>query len=236
MNNSDVIGLAISYTYAISLLLIAEGLGHFFKIPAQMTRKFIHISAGMWSFGVLFLFRNLQFGILPFATFILVNFFLYRYRIVKSMDTEDSSPGTIYFAFSITLLFALLWRPLESTDKVAIAMCGVMAMTWGDAFAALIGKRFGKYKYQVWVSTRTWEGSIVMFLVSTLAIFLVLFLLPGSLFSPFALPYSWHQVLLGALVGGVVTTLAEAVSPHGTDNLTVPLFGSGVLWCLMNFL
>jgi phytol kinase len=236
MNNSDVIGLAISYAYAISLLLIAEGLGRFFQIPAQITRKFIHISAGMWSFGVLFLFHNWQFGIIPFASFILVNFFLYRYRIVKSMDTEDSSPGTIYFAFSITLLFALLWRPLESTDNVAIAMCGVMAMTWGDAFAALIGKRFGKYQYQVWVSTRTYEGSAVMFFVSFLAIFLVLFLIPGSLFSSSTLPYSWHQILLGALVGGAAVTLVEAVSPHGTDNLTVPLVGSTVVWCLINFL
>jgi phytol kinase len=111
MTNSNFIGLAASYIYAISLLILGEGLRRLFDVQPNLTRKMIHIGAGMWVFGVLLLFNNWKIGILPFATFIGLNYLFYRYRIIGAMDSEDSSPGTIYFAISVTLLFGLLWRP-----------------------------------------------------------------------------------------------------------------------------
>ncbi|MBD2440437.1 diacylglycerol/polyprenol kinase family protein [Nostoc sp. FACHB-110] len=233
MTNSDLLGLLASYTYAISLLVLGEGLRRLLGIKPDLTRKFIHISAGMWVFGVLSLFQHWQIGIIPFASFIGVNYLLYRYRVVGAMDTEDSSPGTVYFAISVTLLFALLWRPDGAVDNVPIAVAGVMAMTWGDALAALIGKRFGKHQYQVGSSVRSWEGSVAMFLASGTAMFLVLLLLPGSFLSPLAVSLSGTKALSIALVSASFATLVEAISPHGTDNLSVPLVASGVIWVLM---
>ncbi|MDZ8032386.1 phosphatidate cytidylyltransferase [Nostoc sp. DedSLP04] len=230
---NDFIGLAISYVYAISLLVIGEGLRRLFGVKPDLTRKVIHIGAGMWAFGVLLLFKNWEMGIIPFATFIGLNYLFYRYRIIGAMDTQDSSPGTVYFAISVTLLFGLLWRPDGPVDSVAIAVAGIMAMTWGDALAALIGKRFGQHKYQVGSSVRSWEGSAAMFVASTVVIFLVLLLLPGSLLSPLAKPLSFGWALLTAVITATFATLAEAVSPHGTDNLSVPLTAAGVVWIFM---
>ncbi|OUL24119.1 phosphatidate cytidylyltransferase [Nostoc sp. T09] len=239
MNNnwigySDFIGLAASYVYAIGLLIFGEGLGRLFHVKPNLTRKIIHVGAGMWVFGVLLLFNHWEIGIVPFASFIAVNYLLYRYRVVSAMDTDDSSPGTVYFAISVTLLFGLLWRPSGPIDSVPIAVAGVMAMTWGDALAALIGRRFGKHKYQVGNSVRSWEGSVAMFLSSTTAIFLVLLLLPGSSLSPLAVSYGVDRAILAAVVSGALATLAEGVSPHGTDNLSVPLMTAGVVWVLIN--
>ncbi|MFN6475589.1 phosphatidate cytidylyltransferase [Nostoc sp. DedQUE07] len=230
---NDFIGLAISYVYAISLLVIGEGLRRLFGVKPDLTRKVIHIGAGMWAFGVLLLFKNWEIGIIPFATFIGLNYLFYRYRIIGAMDTQDSSPGTVYFAISVTLLFGLLWRPDGPVDSVAIAVAGIMAMTWGDALAALIGRRFGQHKYQVGSSVRSWEGSAAMFIASTVVIFLVLLLLPGSLLSPLAKPLSFGWALLTAVITATFATLAEAVSPHGTDNLSVPLTAAGVVWIFM---
>ncbi|MDZ8133851.1 MAG: phosphatidate cytidylyltransferase [Nostoc sp. DedQUE04] len=230
---NNFIGLAISYVYAISLLVIGEGLRRLFGVKPDLTRKVIHIGAGMWAFGVLLLFKNWEIGIIPFATFIGLNYLFYRYRIIGAMDTQDSSPGTVYFAISVTLLFGLLWRPDGPVDSVAIAVAGIMAMTWGDALAALIGKRFGQHKYQVGSSVRSWEGSAAMFIASTVVIFLVLLLLPGSLLSPLATPLSFGWALLTAVVTATFATLVEAVSPHGTDNLSVPLTAAGVVWIFM---
>ncbi|MEH2208891.1 MAG: phosphatidate cytidylyltransferase [Nostoc sp.] len=230
---NDFIGLTISYVYAISLLVIGEGLRRLFGVKPDLTRKVIHIGAGMWAFGVLLLFKNWEIGIIPFATFIGLNYLFYRYRIIGAMDTQDSSPGTVYFAISVTLLFGLLWRPDGPVDSVAIAVAGIMAMTWGDALAALIGKRFGQHKYQVGSSIRSWEGSAAMFIASTVVIFLVLLLLPGSSLSPLATPLSLGWVFLTAVVTATFATLAEAVSPHGTDNLSVPLTAAGVVWIFM---
>ncbi|MBH8561462.1 phosphatidate cytidylyltransferase [Nostoc sp. CENA67] len=232
MTNNDFIGLAASYGYAIALLILGEGLRRLFGVKPELTRKVIHIGAGMWVFGVLLLFKHWQIGILPFATFIGLNYLFYRYRFISAMDTEDSSPGTVYFAISVTLLFGLFWRPDGPVDNVPIAVAGVMAMTWGDALAALIGRRFGQHKYQVGNSVRSWEGSAAMLLVSTVMIFLVLLLLPGSLLSPLAQPFTVGRVCLAAIVSATFATLAEAVSPHGTDNLSVPLVAAGVAWII----
>ncbi|AFY32263.1 diacylglycerol/polyprenol kinase family protein [Calothrix sp. PCC 7507] len=233
MTNDDLMGLIASYGYATSLLIVGEGLRRLFDVQPDLTRKIIHVGAGMWIFGVLSLFDTWEIGVLPFATFIGLNYLLYRYRLIGAMDTEDSSPGTIYFAISVTLLFGLLWRPDGPIDRVPIAAAGVMAMTWGDALAALIGRRFGKHKYQVGNSVRTWEGSLTMFMASTTAIFLVLLLLPGSFFSPLAVSHSLERVLLASILSGALATLAEGISPHGTDNLSVPLVAAGVVWLVM---
>lgn len=229
MSIQDLIGLGISYTYATTLLAIAELCHRFLSISTDITRKIIHVGAGMWVLGILWLFDNWQIGIIPFASFIGINYLLYRDRLIKAMDSDESSPGTVYFAISVTLLFMLLWRPGSIHDQVAVAVAGTMTMTWGDAFAALIGKGFGKHQYQVWQSTRSWEGSLTMFVVSVTVIFLVLMLLPGSLLSPLTLPWSVIPALIIALIGGIFATLVEAISPRGTDNLTVPLVTSLVV-------
>jgi phytol kinase len=230
---NNFIGLAISYIYAASLLLIGEGLNRLFHVKPDLTRKVIHIGAGMWVFGVLLLFNRWEIGIIPFATFIGLNYLFYRYRIIGAMDSEDSSPGTIYFAISVTLLFGLLWRPDGPVDSAPIAVAGIMAMTWGDALAALIGKRFGQHKYQVGNSVRSWEGSAAMFVASAVVIFLVLLLLPGSSLSPLAKPFNLGWAFFTAIITATFATLAEAVSPHGTDNISVPLVATGVVWIVM---
>jgi phytol kinase len=233
MANNDFIGLAASYAYATSLLIVGEALQRLFGQKPDLTRKLIHVGAGMWVFGVLVLFNRWESGIVPFATFIGLNYLFYRYRIFGAMDTDNNSPGTVYFAISVTLLFGLLWRPDGPVDRAPIAAAGVMAMTWGDALAALIGKRFGRHRYQVGQSDRSWEGSAVMFVASATAMFLVLLLLPGSSLSPHSTPYGAGRSLSVALVGAAFATLAEAVSPHGTDNLSVPLVAAGVAWVLL---
>ncbi len=50
-------------------------------VPQGLTRKLVHIGAGMWVFGILALFDRWQIGVLPFASFVLVNFLFYRYRV-----------------------------------------------------------------------------------------------------------------------------------------------------------
>lgn len=228
MTSAELTGLITSYIYASSLLAVAELLRRRFGVGQELTRKFVHICAGMWVFGILGLFGRWQIGIIPFATFIGVNWLLYRYRLVSAIDSERDSPGTVYFAASITLLFALLWRPEGPHDRAPVAVAGVMALTWGDALAALIGMRLGRHRYRVGHSVRSWEGSTVMLLVSALVIMLSLWLLPGSAFCPLAPPVGFGQALLVGLAAAAAATLVEAISPHGTDNLSVPLVAAGV--------
>src|SRR5262245_35929618 len=110
MTSADMVGLFASYAYATGLLAVAEVLRRALRVPQQLTRKLVHIGAGMWVFGVLALFDHWQIGVLPFATFIAINYLFYRLRVFGSMDAGDDTPGTVYFALAIALLFGLLWR------------------------------------------------------------------------------------------------------------------------------
>ncbi len=232
MTQGDIIGLITSYVYAFGLLFIVEAIGKQFKWPQHFTRKIVHIGAGMWLWGILYFFDHWYFGIIPFATFILLNYIFYRRTTFEQMDAEDSSPGTVYFAFSITVLFALFWRTGGQLDRVPIAAAAVMAMTWGDGMASIIGRKFGKSTYTVLKSTRTWEGSAAMFIFSFISVFLTLWLLPASAMSPNSPAIGIGMAAIMALVASLIAALAEGVTPAGLDNLSVPLLSALTLWLL----
>jgi phytol kinase len=230
MTQNDVIGLIASYIYAFGLLFIVEAIGKRLKWRQAFTRKIIHIGAGMWVWGILALFDTWTIGIIPFATFIALNYVFYRFQMFKAMDAVDSSPGTVYFAISITILFALLWRTGGALDRVPIAAAAVMAMTWGDGLASIVGQRYGKRPYTTFGHKRSREGSVAMALGAFVAILLTLLWLPGSALSPNSTVLPFGGILLLAVIGTTVATTAEAFSPAGTDNLSVPLLTGLVLF------
>jgi len=226
LSRRDGLALSVTYTYAFSLLGFAEAIRRFRGYPQDFTRKVVHIGAGMWVFGVLALFDTWYIGVIPFTTFIVLNYLAYRFRLFEAVDTHDSSPGTIYFALSVALLFGAFWRTNSPQDRSAIAAAGVMAMTWGDALASIIGRRWGRHRYTVWGDTRSFEGSAAMLLASATAIFLTLRLVPGSLLSPQSTPLRLQTCMAGALAGALTATVAEGISPSGSDNLSVPLLAA----------
>lgn len=229
MTQRDLIGLVLSYLYAFGLLFLVESIGRRLAWPHYLTRKLVHIGAGMWIWGMLLLFDTWTIGLIPFASFILLNYVFYRFQLFKMMDAADSSPGTVYFALSITLLFALLWRNRGPIDRVPVAAAAVMAMTWGDGLASIVGQRAGRHSYTAFGHRRSWEGTITMGVVSYVAIAVTLLLLSASRLSPWSAPLQVGEGLLMALAGALMATTAEGLSPAGTDNLTVPLLSGFVL-------
>ena len=228
MTRNDIIGLVLSYVYAFGLLFGVEAIGKGLRWRQEVTRKIVHIGAGMWIWGILYFFDQKIYGVIPFATFIVLNYVFYRMQSFKAMDTTESTLGTVYFAFSITVLFVWLWRTDGSLDQVPLAAAGVMAMTWGDAMASLVGLRWGTHVHTSFGHPRSWEGTAAMAVVSLIAIGLTLALLPNSALSPNSVPPTpfWAVTLAGTLVA----TVAEAVSPAGTDNLSVPLLSTLAMW------
>ena len=232
MTQGDISGLILSYIYAFGLLLIVENIGKKLKWQQDFTRKIIHMGAGLWIWGILYFFDHWYYGIIPFATFIPLNYIFYRFQVFKSMDTRSSTPGTVYFAISITVLFVWLWRTEGAVDYVPFAAAAVMAMTIGDALASIIGRKYGKVLYTILGSTRSMEGSAVMLVAGSLAIGLTLIYLPGSALSPNSIVLPANSVVLLTLSGSVIATIAEALSPKGTDNLFVPLLSGLTLYLL----
>jgi dolichol kinase len=133
------------------------------------------------------------------------------------METgEKENLGTIYFPISFAALVWLLW------DRPALMVASLMPMTWGDALAAVVGRRVGRRRYTVAGSTRSLEGSSVMFFAGWVATLVPLLLLATGNVSPAAAVGAAAVTALGA-------ALVEAASPWGIDNLTVPAASALIL-------
>lgn len=216
---TDIVALLLWYSLAFGTLGLAEWLHRRRGWSSDATRKLIHVTAGCSIFVILWLFDHPTFGIIPFGSFILLNYWFRRRRTFRGMDSSQATYGTVYFALSITVLLAWLWRRSPG-DRSTLAAAAIMMMTWGDAAAALIGQRFGRRDYGVWGQRRTLEGSATMLVVSVAASAATLSLYGGL---------AGGQALVWSLVAAVAATLVEAFSPQGLDNLTVPLVAGLVL-------
>jgi phytol kinase len=242
--SADAAALAASFGFAGALLAIAEGARRGLRVPQDLTRKFVHIGAGCWVFAVLALFKAKAAGLLPFAAFVPANALLWRLRVLPSVDAPDASLGTVWFAATITTLFAALWHPPapaaahsagggDAPDLSAVAAAAVMAMTFGDALAALLGVRCGRTRYRLLraASVRSVEGSAAMLLASWAAMAATLAALPlgGGAAAAAAAPLSLGTAAAVAAPAALLATLVEAASPWGLDNVVVPAVAAGAL-------
>jgi phytol kinase len=215
--SKDTIALIASFVYVFAMIGIAEGLRKWRGYSVDFTRKFIHIAVGMWAYGTVLLFERRTFAIIPPLAFVAINALSYWQGTFKAMETgEKGQLGTIYFPLSFAAIIWLLW------EQPHLVVASLMPMTWGDALAAVIGRRIGKNHYTVVGSTRSLEGSGVMFLASWVATLVPLLLLaPASL--------SVGTAVVAAAVTALGAAVVEAVSPWGIDNLTVPAISVLVL-------
>jgi phytol kinase len=210
----DYTALIVSYAYVFGVLAVAELFRLVGKRPVSFTRKLIHIGVGMWVVGTVLLFETWYFAIIPPATFVLINALSYWRGTIKAMEGEErADPGTIYFPISFGALIYFFW------DQPVLLVASLMPMTWGDAMAAVFGRRFGYYQYSVGGHSRTVEGSAAMLFWSWLATFGALFGMPFLLGQP---TINWMLALIYSGVVAIFCTLVEALSPWGIDNLTVP--------------
>jgi phytol kinase len=218
MNNGFAVG--ISFIYVFLALGIAEGLRRAFKWPVEFTRKVVHISVGMWAWGTAALFTNKWLALICPASFIVLNYISYKRGLFLAMESNDKSNlGTVYFPIAFVALILILF----DESKFAFAL-SLMPLTWGDSFAAIVGKRFGKHPYTVFGSQRSIEGSAAMFIFSffSTAIPIYFHLLPALNWMPFA------------FVLAAFATAIEMVSPRGLDNILIP--ASSMLWVTTSLL
>lgn len=221
----DYTALVISYVYVFGIIATGELLRRAGKRPPEFTRKFIHVGVGMWSIGTVALFETWPFAIIPPITFVVINAVSYWRGVFQSMESEErGNLGTIYFPIAFAVAIYAFW------EHPLLLVATLMPMTWGDAMAAIVGRRFGHYTYTVGGRTRSLEGSLAMLFWSWLATSAAIFGMPYLI----GLFYvSW---LLALMVGGVVAivcTLVEALSPWGIDNLTVPAAAGLILNMLL---
>ena len=223
--------LGCCYGYILIVILATGRIGR--SLSRNSSRKFLNIMIGNLPFLIPFFSYNkfpLNFPFFVAAPFILVTFLVSPYSPTKSLSqkipeltevTEGGHQlGLVFYAISYTVL------ALFFSAKPYVIAAGILPMAYGDAAASLIGEKFGRRHFKIFAK-KSIEGSFAMFAIS-FASFSASLLFFSAFYS-----FSVFSSIVAALTVAVAATVAEAVTPRGVDNITVPLISAWLFLFLM---
>ena len=190
---------------------------------AEVSRKLTHILLSNWILLALAVYRSAWACVAP-ACFVVLNYISYRKGLFSAIERdEDNTPGTVLYAVSLFLL-CLAGYTLKMPW---IAACGMLAMGYGDGFGALVGKRWGKSRFPGAHSQKSIVGVLTVMIMSGLAVGIVC-----AVYAPNIAP---HFAIRAALACAIPAAALELFSPSGTDNLTLPLGVSLIVFLLVRY-
>jgi len=219
MLNGDISGVLLVYIYVAILLIATEKLLE--KWP-ETSRKVLHIMVGNIAFLLPIFITAEVMAFVAAGPFILFTFLMSPYTPIKSIRGRTSAAGhgmgLVYYAITWTILAYVFF------DNMVVIAIAILAMSYGDGFASIIGIRFGKKKYNVCGDEKSYIGSFAMF-VFTFITMIIAVLYYGVDISKY--------LLLVLLIISFVAAVVEGITPKGLDNLTVPFSAVLIYWYLL---
>jgi len=226
MFQNDIVGVVLVYLYVAFLLIFTEKI-----LPMRYpiaSRKILHIMTGNIAFLLpVFQTREVM-AFLAAGPFILFTFLMSPYSPIKSIKGKTSESGhglgLVYYAVAWTVLAYFFF---DAKETIAI---GILALSYGDGLASLIGIKYSKKKYQVFEDVKSYVGSIVMFVFTF--ILMVIALLYYRMFSSTIPPPIFETLVLLLFIAGI-STIVEGITPMGLDNISVPFVTATLYWIVM---
>lgn len=198
---------------------LVEVIKNKFKIDAEISRKIVHILAGI---VVAFLPFYMSFLEISFLSLIFIPVMLVSKRInffSSIHSVKRKTLGEVYFPGAVFLVAtAFPYTPLY--------IYGMLVMSISDGLANVFGQRFGKSKFQIGSVQKSYLGSSIFF-VTALTIGLTILTFSYTL-SPLTL------VMTGIIA--LILTLTESILTGGLDNLVLPTLGAALLYWMLGFL
>jgi phytol kinase len=200
-------------------------------IKTNYTRKLFHILVFTLA-GILGLFFGHQgvmfYGGLTGIIIIAVIYLGAGNILYEGIAREQDRPHRSFY-IGIPFLSTALGGLFNSFVFGQFAIVGYLVAGWGDAVGEPVGVRFGKHKYNVPTlqkvkCQRSLEGSFAVMIMSTLAVLIGLWLI-GI--------YSIFSIITAAIITGIITTIIEAISPHGLDNFSTQVGAAGIVFVIM---
>ena len=215
MSDKLVIGIIVSILYIGLVFAIGYLFEQKYKRNSFYIRKLIHIAMANWWIIHIIFFTDFIWVVLFPVFFIGVNFFLTRKVLFQFMSSE-AGYGTCYFAIALTIMVLVGFL---SKQSFVAATASIFTLGYGDAVAAMMGKRFGRMKTII-NSSKTYLGSLFMFLTSAL------------IYSITILFFDMELSVFTLLLFAGCVTLFELISIKGIDDLLITLSGYGVIMAM----
>lgn len=214
----NLVGLVISMIYILFILVLGTAVAKLSKGASESSRKLVHILVGNWVF-LSPMFTELIFVVLVPFTFIIVNSLSLKYNLIKAMERDDDSLGTVYYAISMFVLtgagYLLQWPILP--------FIGLLIMAYGDGLAAIIGKKWGKNKPFTFAPEKSVVGSMTVFFIAFLVTCITIVVTEDI--SRIEKTNPLYLIMIGLLTGFFAVIL-ELSGKKGSDNLLLPI-GTG---------
>lgn len=197
------------------------------KVPREVFRKILHLILLCSLLVLVYAFRTWWISALTAIVFVAMVFPIlalaerikgYSELLIERKRGEMKKSMIIVFGMFAALI-CLCWGWLG--DKELVLVC-VYAWGFGDAAAALTGKRFGRHflEGKLIEGRKSVEGTFAMFVVSFLSV-IILLLFRGGL--------HWYGYIPIAAITAAVCAVVELYTRHGFDTVTCPLAAAAVV-------
>ena len=220
MPDQDRIYLPLLLAALFVLIAASELLRRRFHGTEEFSRKFVHMLTGILV-AVSPFFLKSRWPIIAVAlVFAVITFVSVRKGWLKGMhDLHRRTYGTVYYPLAFVILALMLWG-----GHTLILITAMLLLAIGDAMAALVGENLAKPRiYHIGLDKKALGGSLTMFFTSLVIVAAAL-----ALSGRPAVDVVWFALLVA-----LFTTVCEALSYQGSDNLTVPLGAALVLHYLL---
>ena len=216
MIQSDFLGVGLVYIYVAVLLIITEKILD--KYP-EISRKVLHIMVGNIAFLLPIFETKEVMAFIAAGPFIFFTFLMSPYTPLKSIKGKTSSAGhgmgLVYYSITWTILAYLFF------DNMVVIAIGILAMSYGDGFASIIGIKYGKKKYNIFGDEKSYVGSFAMFVFTFITIIVAI------LFYDISITTNLIMILLFI---AFIAAIIEGLTPKGFDNLSVPFVAAFLYW------
>ena len=206
---------------ALGLLMAGvRGLQADDRISPEIARKTVHVGMGVISFPLPWIFPDPR----PiWLVAILVVFLFLAVRAVPALadriggvlgGVSRVSLGEIYYPLGAAIAFS-------QAHRTPVVFCVAMSvLAFGDTAGAVVGTRWGRWRYAMPGGIKSVEGSLAMLVISIACVSGALVAWDNE---------AWKAALAGGFFVGIIAMIVEAVSCRGLDNLFLPVVVVGLI-------
>ena len=201
-------GYIITSLYMLLVIVLTLVIRRKLTLPDEIYRKFLHISISFaWPImyytlgATIHMFILISVGLV--ATLIAMKFGVFN---MLGRGEEKHLLGIALFPVSICIMIGITQLVPGSIYACGI---GIFALSFGDGFAALIGKRLGKYTPKLYAN-KSVAGTVACIVFGALGMALVSFMMGHTV-------AAWKLLLLG-----VMASIIELFSGDW-DNIAIPV-------------
>lgn len=225
-------GFGMIALYFVVFVCIIVSIRKLFGAKSERFRKTLHMGALFSIFVFLYAFKVWWHSVIACSVLIIIIFPLLHFaERLKGYSTLLVQRKPHEVKWSMIQLFAAFAVVITVSwgifDSRYLAVASLFTWGFGDAAAALVGRRFGKHKLRARLieGVKSVEGSVAMAITAFVACAAVLLIKGATV---------WYISLIAAAAAGIAASVVELYTRNGADTITCPLASlvvlTGIFW------